>query len=51
MKYSLTNNQNNDRTDICLNKKAKNNDPPTVVGHWLNIFDILFRGTNIKLSK
>jgi hypothetical protein len=29
----------------------KENDLKEVFAHWMNIFDILFRGTNIKLAK
>ncbi|KAF1806421.1 hypothetical protein FB192DRAFT_1453505 [Mucor lusitanicus] len=34
-------------TKICVNKEKNSKD---VFGHWMNIFDILFRGTNVKLS-
>jgi hypothetical protein len=40
------------RTDLCLkNNNEKENDPSKACIHWTNIFDMLFRGTNIKLSK
>ncbi|CAO3611269.1 unnamed protein product [Mucor fragilis] len=34
-------------TKICMKKEKSAKD---VFGHWTNIFDILFRGTNVKLS-
>ncbi|GAN07074.1 hypothetical protein MAM1_0147d06564 [Mucor ambiguus] len=34
-------------TKICMSKEKDTKD---VFGHWTNIFDILFRGTNVKLS-
>ncbi|KAL9560296.1 hypothetical protein MBANPS3_000023 [Mucor bainieri] len=34
-------------TKICMSKEKNAKD---VFGHWTNIFDILFRGTNVKLS-
>ncbi|KAL7325169.1 hypothetical protein PS15p_207685 [Mucor circinelloides] len=34
-------------TNFCMNEEKNAKD---VFGHWMNIFDILFRGTNVKLS-
>ncbi|KAK4509888.1 uncharacterized protein ATC70_007192 [Mucor velutinosus] len=34
-------------TMVCMNKEKN---AKTVFVHWMNIFDILFRGTNVKIS-
>ena len=36
------------RTRVRLNV---DNETPNALTHWLNIFDILFRGTNIRITR